>query len=77
VDLAISKLARFSEIDRGDILQLAKEGLVTANDLRRRAEAALPGYVGNPAPVSASIDIACRDIEALERSPGRRGRGRS
>ncbi len=74
VDLAISKLARFSEIDRGDILQLAENGLITANDLRSRAEAALPGYVGNSAPVRAAIDIACRDFATLERSTARRGR---
>lgn len=74
VDLAISKLSRFSEIDRRDILQLAENKLITANDLRRRAEAALPGYVGNPAPVRASIDIACRDIETLGRSPVRHDR---
>lgn len=66
VDLAVSKLARFSEIDRKDILRLAADGLVTANELRKRAEEALPGYVGNPEPVRTSIDLACRDIEALK-----------
>lgn len=66
VDLAVSKLARFAEIDRKDILQLAKERLITSRALRQRAEAALPGYVGNPESVRTSIDIACRDIEALE-----------
>jgi hypothetical protein len=65
VDLAISKLARFSEIDRGDILQLAKEGLITAAALRQRAEGALPGYVGNLVPLQTSIMLACRDIDAL------------
>lgn len=68
VDLAVSKLARFSAIDREDIRQLARDGLITAGELRKRAEAALPGYVGDPSPVRGSIDIACRDIEALPRS---------
>lgn len=68
VDLAVSKLARFAEIDRKDIQQLAAEGLVTAKELRKRAEEALPGYVGNSAPVRTSIDLACRDIEALKAS---------
>lgn len=68
VDLAISKLARFSEIDRTDILRLAEDGLITSKALRSRAEAALPGYVGNVDSVRASIDLACRDIELLERS---------
>ena len=67
VDLAVSKLARFSEIDRKDILRLAADGLVTANELRERAEAALPGYVGNPDPVRTSIDLACRAIQALKK----------
>jgi len=73
VDLAVSKLARFSEIDREDILQLARNRLVTAQALRARAEAALPSYVGDPIPVRTSIDSACRDIEAHERA-GKRGR---
>lgn len=67
VDLAVSKLARFSEIDREDIRELAKEGLVTANELLKRAEAALPAYVGNPDSVRTSLELACRDIEALEK----------
>ncbi len=68
VDLAISKLARFAEIDRKDILRLAEDRLITAKELRKRAEAALPAYVGNPDSVRASIDLACREIRAIERS---------
>jgi hypothetical protein len=63
VDLAVSKLARFAEIDRRDIQTLAADGLITAGKLRKRAEEALPDYVGDPNPVRTSIDIACRDIE--------------
>jgi len=73
LDLALSKLVRFSEIDREDVLELARNRLVTAQALRKRAEAALPYYVGNPVPVRTSIDLACRDIEALERA-GKGGR---
>ncbi|MGH8649323.1 MAG: DUF6036 family nucleotidyltransferase [Burkholderiales bacterium] len=74
VDLAVSKLARFGEIDRNDILRLAEDGLITTQELRKRAEAALPAYVGNPEPLRTSLDLACRDIEAFERSgkPDRR-----
>jgi hypothetical protein len=68
VDLAVSKLARFAEIDRKDVSRLAEDGLITAQELRQRAEAALPGYVGDPGAVRASLDLACRDIEAIERS---------
>ena len=66
VDLAISKLARFSEIDRGDIVQLAKDGLISAPALRQRAEDVLPGYVGNLVPLQTSLMLACRDIDALQ-----------
>lgn len=64
VDLAVSKLSRFAQIDREDILALAKAGLITSKELRQRAEAALPGYVGDPTSICNSIGIACRDIES-------------
>ncbi len=67
VDLAVSKLSRFSEIDRGDIQQLARDGLITAKALRTRAGEAIPGYVGNIKPVETSIMLACRDIDSLGR----------
>lgn len=75
VDLAISKLARFGEIDRSDIRDLARAGLFTAKELRARAEQALPGYVGDPTPLKNSIDLVCRDLEALKPKRSRRGRG--
>ncbi|MEQ1881487.1 MAG: DUF6036 family nucleotidyltransferase, partial [Burkholderiales bacterium] len=69
VDLAVSKLSRFSDQDRQDIDALAREGLVTSKALRRRAEEAVGGYVGNLESVRNSIDIACRLIDA---NPSRR-----
>ena len=65
-DLAVSKLARFAEQDRQDIELLAREGLIDSQSVRKRAEEALEGYVGNVAPVRTSIDIACRLIESLQ-----------
>lgn len=65
VDLAVSKLARFSDADRADIELLARKRLTHAPALRARAEHALQGYVGNTASVRTSIDIACRRVEAL------------
>ncbi len=65
VDLAVSKLARFGEIDRDDIRALARQGLLDAKKVRERALAALPGYVGDHRSVQTSIEIACRDIAAL------------
>ncbi len=63
VDLAVSKLARFAEVDRDDIRQLALEGLIDANSLRRRAEDALAGYVGDLTRIRTSLAMACRIVE--------------
>jgi hypothetical protein len=43
---------------------LARERLVDATQLRRRAEEALPDYVGNLDRIKTSIDIACRLVAA-------------
>lgn len=67
VDLAVSKLARFAEIDRQDIVELARQRLITSKALRQRAEEALSGYVGDAAPVRASLELASRDIRAFKR----------
>lgn len=64
LDLAVSKLARYSDQDREDIEILAREGLIEAKALRTRAEEALGGYVGDLKSVQMSIDLACRLVEA-------------
>lgn len=70
-DLAVTKLSRFSEQDRKDIELLAKEGLIDSVSLRKRAEEALGGYVGDLDTIRTSIDIACRLIDSVR--PPRRG----
>ena len=64
VDLAVSKIGRFEDHDRGDIETLARAGLITADEVRRRANEALDYYVGGKDKVRTSIDLACRIIEA-------------
>ena len=64
VDLAVSKLGRFSAQDRDDIAALARHGLVDAAALRVRATEALRGFVGNLETLRTSIDLACRVVEA-------------
>jgi uncharacterized nucleotidyltransferase DUF6036 len=64
VDLAVSKLSRFADQDREDILLLAREGLIDSASLRKRAEEALGGYVGDLNSVRNSIDVTCRLIES-------------
>lgn len=63
VDLAVSKLARFTENDRRDIYALAIYKLITAKSLRQRAEEALQNFIGDKKPLQTTIDIVCRDIE--------------
>jgi hypothetical protein len=58
LDLAVSKLSRYETHDQEDICALARAGLVEAAALRRRAEEALPGYVGDTQRVKASIALA-------------------
>lgn len=65
LDLAVSKLARFSEQDRKDIELLARRRLIDAKALRKRAEEALGGYVGDLDSIRNTIDIACRLIESI------------
>lgn len=63
VDLAVSKLARFEDVDQRDIRSLAAAGLLDVNEFRQRAEEALAGYVGAHGRVQASIKLAARIID--------------
>lgn len=58
VDLAVSKIARFQDHDREDIAELVRCGLVTADELDRRARDALTGYIGAPGTVGRNIEDA-------------------
>lgn len=63
VDLAISKLGRFASHDRDDIAALARHKLIDAAALRRRAEEALGGYVGDVGRLKGAIEIASRIVD--------------
>ena len=58
LDLAVSKLSRYEVHDQQDIRALAEAGLVDAGELRKRAEEALPDYVGDLDRVRTSIRLA-------------------
>ncbi len=47
VDLAVSKVARFSERDREDIRALAEHGLIDPGTFAKRADEALDYYIGD------------------------------
>jgi hypothetical protein len=64
LDLAVSKLGRFSEQDRSDIAALARRGLVSASSLEARALEALSGYVGDIGRLRGHIDGAARIVAA-------------
>jgi hypothetical protein len=67
LDLAVSKISRFSSQDRDDITALARHGLIKSAALRRRSEQAVGNYVGNLDTLKGSIDLACRIVEVAER----------
>jgi hypothetical protein len=70
LDLAVSKLSRFSERDRSDIASLARHQHISSAALRRRAHEALAGYVGSIDRVRGSIELACRITEDIEGGRG-------
>jgi hypothetical protein len=63
LDLAVSKISRFSSQDRADIGSLARHRAIDSTALRRRAVEALTGYVGNVDRVRGSIEAACRIVD--------------
>ncbi len=75
LDLAVSKIGRLADHDRDDIAILAKHGLVRSGPLRRRAEEALAGYVGDTQRLRNSIDIACQIAESARVQSSRRRQG--
>ena len=66
LDLAVSKIGRFSSQDRDDIAALARHRLIGASALRRRAGEALRGYVGDIKRVQGSIELASRVVADVE-----------
>jgi len=66
LDLAVSKISRFSSQDRDDITTLGKHGLIKSAALRRRSEEAMANYVGNLDTLRGAIGLACRILENAE-----------
>jgi hypothetical protein len=64
VDLAVSKLGRFTDQDRADVAALARRGLVTPADLERRAIEALDVYVGDTQRLRGTIASALEIVAA-------------
>jgi len=64
LDLAVSKIARFSDTDRLDIASLAERGLITAEQLEEHAKESLSDYIGNHKFIQHNIEAAVQ-IAAL------------
>lgn len=64
LDLAVSKLGRFSGQDRADIAALARRGLIDTKSLESRATEALGSYVGDTSRLRGSIAAAKKLIAA-------------
>jgi hypothetical protein len=71
VDLAISKLGRWAENDRGDVKSLIDCGLLNRESLDRLANEAIDYYVGNTEPVKRNL------VEALAMFPEPKGTKRN
>lgn len=66
LDLALSKVTRFTEQDRSDINSLAQEGLINSTDFRKRADDAAKYAIGVPEVIQNTINIVCKDIIEIE-----------
>ena len=71
LDLAVSKISRFSSQDRDDITSLGKHGLIKSAALRRRSEQAVKNYVGNLDTIHGAITLACRIVADAEQGNSR------
>jgi hypothetical protein len=66
LDLAVSKLGRFSGQDREDIATLARRKLIDSEELRQRAQAALRAYIGDTLRLRGTIESAARIIADVQ-----------
>ncbi len=67
LDLAVSKIARFSDNDKADIAELVRLGLTSSAEIEQRATDALNGYVGGQAMLRLNLRdalVLAREVEA-------------
>ncbi len=68
LDLAVSKLSRYSPIDSNDIASLCQLGFFTSEELKKRAYEALSAYPGSPNMIKIDIDKAVENCAKIEAS---------
>lgn len=63
IDIAISKLSRFSDKDQSDILLLGQGGFFSVEELERRANDALVCQIGsNPGQLRHNLSVICKRL---------------
>lgn len=67
MDLAVSKIARWADVDREDIASLVQAGLTDASAIAQRAREAVTAYIGNPADIQHKIAQAVELAERVAR----------
>jgi hypothetical protein len=73
LDLAVSKISRFSSQDRDDITVLAQHDLIKSAALRRRSLEVMKSSIGDLHTLKSTIKFACRIVEdAEQRNSGKR-----
>lgn len=65
IDLAVTKIDRYSEDDKNDIINLSKKGLIEDSILERRVKEALSYYVGNTRILNANLKFALESIKQI------------
>jgi len=75
VDLAVSKVSRFQGNDKEDILALARNGLITPENVITRAEDALSYYVGNQSMLLSDLNEAVEAMRTVCLEPINKGQG--
>jgi hypothetical protein len=71
VDLLLSKVSRLAAPDQEDIEGILRAGLVSADEIERRGEAAIASCVGDVARVRGNLAKVLRLARAIEADQGR------
>ena len=69
LDLAVSKLARFSDQDCEDIETLAAEGYFKVGEFRAHALDAMGNFIGDKRPLLTSLDLMAARLPAARSKP--------
>jgi len=68
LDIAVSKIARFTDTDKEDIAELVRLGLTTAGEIEHRAAGALARYVGGQSMLLSRLRDALKLVRDIERA---------